>query len=72
LSIPCLTLRENTERPVTVDQGTNCLVGLNPSRIVEESLKVLAGRIRKGAIPDLWDGRAAQRIVQRILEFDRN
>ncbi len=63
LQIPCLTIRENTERPVTVEQGTNILVGTDTNRIVSEARKILAGNGRKGRIPDLWDGKAAERIV---------
>jgi UDP-N-acetylglucosamine 2-epimerase (non-hydrolysing) len=62
--IPCLTLRENTERPVTIEIGTNVLVGLDEERIVAEALHIVAGRSKKGGIPEGWDGRAAERIVQ--------
>ncbi|MDZ7319374.1 MAG: UDP-N-acetylglucosamine 2-epimerase (non-hydrolyzing) [candidate division KSB1 bacterium] len=67
LGIPCLTLRQNTERPVTVTLGTNVLVGMDASRIVYESFNILEGHCKKGQIPPLWDGQAAQRIVS-ILE----
>lgn len=63
LGIPCLTLRENTERPVTVTRGTNRIIGTVPERIVEESLRVLASPRLTPASPPLWDGKAAQRIV---------
>jgi len=63
LGIPCLTLRENTERPVTVDVGTNIVVGTRPERIVAEAMRLLDGGHRRGRIPPLWDGRAAGRIV---------
>ena len=64
LGVPCLTLRENTERPSTIDQGTNCLVGLNPEKIIAAGLDVLAKpAITEGRRPDLWDGHAAVRIV---------
>jgi UDP-N-acetylglucosamine 2-epimerase (non-hydrolysing) len=62
LGVPCVTLRENTERPVTIEQGTNRLAGVDPDRIasaIEEALQ----EPTEGRIPDLWDGRAAQRIV---------
>ncbi len=64
LGIPCLTLRETTERPVTVDIGTNEIVGTNTGKIVRSAGKVLSGEWKKGAIPELWDGRAAERIVE--------
>lgn len=63
LGVPCLTLRENTERPVTITEGTNVLVGSDPERIVAEVRSILAGNDKQGRIPDLWDGRAAERIV---------
>ncbi len=63
LGVPCLTLRENTERPVTVTQGTNEIVGLDRPRIVESVDRVLRGEGKEGRIPDLWDGHAAERIV---------
>jgi UDP-N-acetylglucosamine 2-epimerase (non-hydrolysing) len=63
LGVPCLTLRENTERPLTVSQGTNTIVGRDPERIVTEALTILDGRNKAGRVPELWDGRAAERIV---------
>jgi UDP-N-acetylglucosamine 2-epimerase (non-hydrolysing) len=68
LGVPCLTLRENTERPVTVIEGTNEVIGSSPERILEASLAVLEGRSKEGGIPALWDGHAAERIVQVILD----
>ena len=64
LGIPCLTLRENTERPITVKEGTNVIVGVDKERIVEESLKILNGNGKIGKTPKFWDGKAAQRIVK--------
>jgi UDP-N-acetylglucosamine 2-epimerase (non-hydrolysing) len=64
LGIPCLTLRENTERPVTVTQGTNTVVGVDPSRIVGEARRALGGLGKAGRIPPLWDGRASERIAE--------
>ena len=66
LQVPCLTLRDNTERPVTVEQGTNTLVGTDPGRIAEEAEKIFAGGGKSGVVPDLWDGSAAQRITEII------
>lgn len=63
LGIPCLTLRENTERPVTITQGTNLLVGTDPANIVSAARKSLAGETKAGRVPPLWDGHAAERIV---------
>lgn len=68
LGIPCLTLRENTERPITISEGTNVLVGVDPVRIVSEARAVLAGGGKKGRIPELWDGRAGERIVRALVE----
>src|SRR5690606_18221880 len=66
LGIPCVTLRENTERPVTVDEGTNTIVGVDPERIVAVAEAVLAGKGKAGRRPQLWDGRAAERIVETL------
>jgi len=67
LGVPCLTLRENTERPVTVSQGTNVLVGTNPLKIVAATEQILRGDVKKGRTPPLWDGHAAERIVEVLL-----
>ena len=64
LGVPCLTMRENTERPVTVSVGTNQLVGRDFVRLKTEFRKVLKGDAKKGARPPLWDGKAADRIAQ--------
>jgi UDP-N-acetylglucosamine 2-epimerase (non-hydrolysing) len=69
LNVPCLTLRTNTERPVTVKDGTNMIVGTAPQKILASSLRVLRAGPRPHRIPEYWDGRAAQRIV-RILTSD--
>jgi UDP-N-acetylglucosamine 2-epimerase (non-hydrolysing) len=66
LGVPCLTLRENTERPVTVSLGTNVLVGRDPSKLRSELSRVLAGQAKKGTIPPLWDGHAGDRIAAVI------
>jgi UDP-N-acetylglucosamine 2-epimerase (non-hydrolysing) len=67
LGVPCLTVRENTERPVTISAGTNVLVGRSPDRIRAGVADVLAGNWRKGTVPELWDGCAAERIAA-VLE----
>jgi UDP-N-acetylglucosamine 2-epimerase (non-hydrolysing) len=65
LKVPCLTLRENTERPVTIHQGSNRLVGCDPRRIVEAAFQVLDQEGRKDyPVPDLWDGQSAGRLVE--------
>jgi UDP-N-acetylglucosamine 2-epimerase (non-hydrolysing) len=67
LGIPCLTLRNNTERPITITQGTNRLVGLDPRRIVDAAQGALVNPPSGGRIPELWDGQAASRIVDVLL-----
>lgn len=64
LGVPCLTLRENTERPVTVTQGTNQILGTSPERIIAAISEVLNGQVKLGNRPELWDGNAAKRIVK--------
>jgi UDP-N-acetylglucosamine 2-epimerase (non-hydrolysing) len=63
LGVPCITVRENTERPITVEQGTNVLAGTNPENVKLEAFKILEGRSKQGRRPALWDGRAAERTV---------
>jgi UDP-N-acetylglucosamine 2-epimerase (non-hydrolysing) len=72
LGVPCLTLRENTERPVTVTIGTNLLVGRDLARMLDESRRILRGEGKKGAVPPLWDGRAAERIADVVCALDQN
>jgi len=71
LGIPCLTLRENTERPITVTEGTNRVVGNNPENIKREALAALDRGAASPRMPELWDGNAAVRIVDAIEEFSR-
>jgi UDP-N-acetylglucosamine 2-epimerase (non-hydrolysing) len=67
LGVPCLTIRENTERPITVEIGTNTLVGSDMEKVKKNVLDILQGRYKKGQIPEKWDGKASERIV-KILE----
>jgi UDP-N-acetylglucosamine 2-epimerase (non-hydrolysing) len=64
LGVPCLTLRESTERPITVTEGSNLVVGTDPPRIVEEASRVLAGGGKRGRVPEKWDGKAGERIAR--------
>jgi UDP-N-acetylglucosamine 2-epimerase (non-hydrolysing) len=68
LGVPCLTLRDSTERPVTVEMGTNRVVGRDPERIVSAAAALLGRRGRLAGIPELWDGRAGERIVAQIRD----
>lgn len=70
LGTPCITMRENTERPVSIDIGTNILVGRGPERMRAELQKILHGQPRrKGSIPPLWDGHAAERIADILVNY---
>jgi UDP-N-acetylglucosamine 2-epimerase (non-hydrolysing) len=69
LGVPCLTLRENTERPITVEQGTNTLVGRDRNAILAGVADILAGRGKQGRVPELWDGRAAHRIAADLWRW---
>jgi UDP-N-acetylglucosamine 2-epimerase (non-hydrolysing) len=69
LGIPCITLRENTERPITVTEGTNTIVGCDPELILKTAFEVLDGKGKAGRIPDLWDGETSSRIADVILQF---
>ncbi|WP_447979439.1 non-hydrolyzing UDP-N-acetylglucosamine 2-epimerase [Candidatus Nitrospira bockiana] len=64
LGIPCLTIRENTERPVTIEQGTNVLVGNSKEKIIAAALNVLNVGVTRTRVPELWDGKAAERIAE--------
>ena len=68
LGIPCITIRENTERPVTITEGTNQIVGTDRDKIVRTGKEALAGEGKSGRIPKYWDGNTAQRIVDVLLE----
>ncbi len=69
LGVPCITLRENTERPITVTEGTNTIVGTDKAKIRSCFDDVMASGGKAGRIPDLWDGQAAERIATRLLEW---
>jgi len=69
LKVPCLTLRENTERPVTVDMGSNHLVGTDPARILAAFRAVIDGNLPAPQTPPLWDGHAAGRVVDALLRW---
>ena len=66
LGVPCITIRENTERPVTIWEGTNTMVGANREKIMEVATTVIQNGGKTGRIPELWDGKAAERIVEII------
>jgi UDP-N-acetylglucosamine 2-epimerase (non-hydrolysing) len=70
LGIPCITLRDNTERPETVSVGTNELIGTNPKMIKPTLEKIFKGEWKKGGIPENWDGKSAERIVETILNLN--
>jgi len=67
LGVPCVTIRHNTERPITVELGTNILVGDDAAKLNSELSKILAGNAKRGMIPPLWDGRASERIADIIV-----
>ena len=72
LKIPCLTIRENTERPITIEVGSNKLVGTNPADIQKNFRQILNDPIQKIKHPRLWDGKTAARISKTILEKYNN
>ena len=67
--VPCLTLRENTERPITITEGTNHLVDLNEESIVNSAREIIEGNVKQGKIPKYWDGKTAKRIVKVLDEW---
>ena len=69
LGVPCVTLRENTERPITVEQGTNTVVGSSPAHILAAVNDILSTGGKAGRVPELWDGRASQRIAAVLREW---
>ena len=69
MGVPCLTLRDNTERPETITVGTNELIGTDPKNIAPAMKTLFAGEWKKGGIPELWDGKTAARIVSKLVEL---
>lgn len=72
LNVPCITLRDNTERPITVTDGTNVLVGDDPDKMYLEAKNILEGQERQGKCPEMWDGKTAERIVEIIFASSLN
>ena len=72
LGIPCITLRENTERPITVTEGTNTIVGCDPELITKTALQALKGEGKGGRIPEMWDGKTAERIANVLQQHIAN
>lgn len=70
MGVPCITLRDNTERPETISIGTNELVGTNPKAVMPYLEKLFNGQWKKGSIPELWDGKAAERIIDELICFN--
>ena len=71
LGVPCLTLRQNTERPITVEQGTNTLIGRDFAALHAAIDAILAGGGKRGRLPELWDGRTAGRIAAHMAKWLR-
>ncbi|MBW2346172.1 MAG: UDP-N-acetylglucosamine 2-epimerase, partial [Deltaproteobacteria bacterium] len=69
LGVPCFTIRENTERPVTIEEGTNTLVGTTYSEIMSAYESFKKGNVKKGRIPQYWDGKASERILDVLIKL---
>ena len=69
LKVPCMTLRDSTERPETVTTGSNELVGTDPSQLAPYLERLQRGQWKKGGVPPLWDGKTAPRIVERLIKL---
>ena len=69
MGIPCLTIRNNTERPETVEVGTNELVGTNPKNLKKYMDKLFSGQWKKGSIPNFWDGKSSKRIIDVLVNL---
>lgn len=70
LGVPCITLRNNTERPITCEVGTNVVVGNSREKILHHAFAVLSGEAPPGRVPEKWDGKAAERIVRILADLD--
>ncbi|MGH8509321.1 MAG: non-hydrolyzing UDP-N-acetylglucosamine 2-epimerase [Gammaproteobacteria bacterium] len=70
LGVPCITLRDNTERPITCEVGTNIVVGNGRDNILYHASKIVNGAIPRGSVPEKWDGKAAKRIVEFLMDLD--
>lgn len=68
MGVPCLTLRDNTERPETITIGTNEFIGKDPQNIAPVTKTLLAGKWKKGGIADLWDGKSSERIINILIQ----
>ena len=68
LGVQCITVRDNTERPITVEVGTNQLIGTDLGKVKRTALEVLEGKTKNGSIPELWDGHAAERIAAVLID----
>ena len=69
MGIPCMTLRDNTERPETITEGTNELIGTNPKSIAPAFEKLFSNSWKIGKVPELWDGHTAKRIVKILINI---
>ena len=69
MGVPCVTLRDTTERPETVTVGTNELIGTDPAALAPALDRLFAGQWKKGAVPPLWDGRTGERIVAHLMKL---
>ena len=69
LGVPCMTLRDNTERPETIDLGTNELIGTDPNDLYPAFQKLFKNKWKKGKIPKFWDGKTSERIVEKLIEI---
>ncbi|PKO54242.1 MAG: UDP-N-acetylglucosamine 2-epimerase (non-hydrolyzing), partial [Betaproteobacteria bacterium HGW-Betaproteobacteria-21] len=69
LGVPCLTIRDNTERPITIEQGTNTLVGTDPQALIAAAKAILDGGGKAGRIPEYWDGHTAERIASHLSSW---